>query len=184
MKKITATILSLALMGCAAVSCGGKDGDKAESRLLPKAADTCVSDFSKDVFSGNSDDMLACMYPDELVSGLKSSGLMDQLESAMKSGADGSFKSCSTSGEVKLSDKALQGAGTYFDAYAQMLNISAGPYKVTDGYKLKMTVVTTESGKDAPFDEDVIVVNVDGEGWKLIPMDEASLEAAADKGNG
>jgi len=181
MKRIIATVLSLALMGCATVSCSSKkDSDKAASRLLPAAADTCVSDFSENVFGGKSNEMLTCMYPDELVSGLKDSGLMDQLESAMKTGSTGSYKSCTTSGEVKLSDKAIQGAGAYFDAYAQMLKVSAGPYTVSDGYKLKMTVVTTENGKDESFDEDVIVVNVDGEGWKLIPMDEATLESAAD----
>ena len=181
MKRITATILSLALMGCAAVSCSSrKDSDKAASRLLPAEADTCISNFSEDVFGGKSEEMLSCMYPDALISGLKSSGLMDQLDSAMQMGTEGTYKSCTTSDEVKLSDKAIQGAGAYFDAYAQMLNVSAGPYTVSDGYKLKMTVVTTENGKDESFDEDVIVVNVDGEGWKLIPMDEATLEAAAD----
>ena len=40
--------------------------------------------------------------------------------------------------------------------------------------------VILAGGQGKRMKEDVIVVNVDGEGWKLIPMDEATLESAAD----
>ena len=180
MKKITATILSCILIGCTAVSCGSKKEENTASKVLPAEADSCIKDFVNNVFSGDGNGMLNCMYPHALISGLKSSGLTKQLYSALEMGVDGSLDKCTTSDEVKISEKAMKGAGVYFDSYTNMLKVSAPPYTVSDGYKLKMNVTVKSGSQKDSTSEDIIVVDVDGEGWKIIPMDEATLEAAAD----
>ena len=182
---MTALLLSFMVIGGTVVSCGKKgkgDGDTtaSESSILPADADKCIQDFSQGIFSGDGEATIFRMYPDAVVEGLDKSGMIDQFYSAIGSGAEGEMKKCSTADEVKISDKAMQGAAVYFDSYAQMLNVTAPIYKVSDGYNLNMTVTTTDDGKDDDFTENITVVCVDGEGWKIIPMAEADLEGVVD----
>jgi hypothetical protein len=139
-------------------------------------AEKVVKKFADATFGGDVEAMLSCLYPSDVVKSMKESGDMDDFAEAVGDPDElGELKDFSTSDCKKLDEKAFEGAQQYFTMYAQLMGAEAGDYKVTDGFSMKMKAKVEQDGETEDFDEDVIVVKLDGEGWMLLPMSEDDL---------
>lgn len=157
-----------------------KDSEGSSDKEINKEdqaeAEKVVKKFADATFGGDVEGMLSCLYPSDVVKSMKESGDMDDFAEAMGEPDElGKLTEFSTSDCKKLDEKAFESAQQYFTMYAQLMGTEAGDYKVTDGFSMKMKAKVEQDGKTEDFDEDVIVVMLDGEGWMLLPMSEDDL---------
>lgn len=157
-----------------------KDSEGSSDKEINKEdqaeAEKVVKKFAESTFGGDVEGMLSCLYPAAVVKSMKDSGDIDDFAAAVGDPDElGELKDFSTSDFKKLDEKAFEGAQQYFTLYAQLMGTEDVDYKVTDGYTMKMKAKVEHDGETEDFDEDVIVVMLDGEGWMLLPMGEEEL---------
>lgn len=190
MKKLIAFIMIGAALMCGAVSCGnGKKGgsEAAESVTddgCPQEAKELAKSFTGYVVNGDVDNTLSSMYPAELVEGLKSNGIAEEVAGVMGAGDHGTLKEVRVSSAAAISSEAVAGAEKYFNTYSQFLSASPKEYTVTEGFVVDTDTITDADGKEDVYSEQLTVVQVTGEGWKIIPMSESELVSMVNEGQG
>ena len=190
MKKIIAFIMIGAALMCGAVSCGNgkKAGSEAVESVVddgcPQEVKELAKSFTGYVVNGDVDNTLSSMYPAELVEGLKSNGIAEEVAGVMGAGDHGTLKEVKVSAAVPLSSDAAAGAEKYFNTYSQFLSSSPKEYTVTEGFVVDTDTITDVNGKEDVYSEQLTVVQVTGEGWKVIPMSESELVSMVKEGQG
>ena len=76
----------------------------------------------------------------------------------------------------ELSDEVLDAAEEYFDYQAYDYDVDIDDIEVSDGYEYKIEFEYKEDDEKDTITQNVCVVKVKGDGWKVITMDAEDLE--------
>ncbi|WP_019680314.1 hypothetical protein [Ruminococcus flavefaciens] len=161
----------------------GKDngGTPAEQTPELEAAKEVVKKYVESSLSADTTAMIECMYPKEVAESIKSSGMMDSMAGAMEEELkESKVEDLKLNGETVLSEKAVEGAGKYFESMSAVFGNKEVKCNIKSGYSIMMNAKETYKGKTEDISEPVCVVLVDGEGWKIVPIGEKELEEIAD----
>ena len=186
MKKLLSFIIIGGLLTCTAVSCGGSEKTGyaaiAEKATPAEQAEEAVRQYTVTTYNGDFDTNIELTYPKDMIPPMKEAGTFDALQETLTNIKETTkLKKMSISDETELSEQALRGAGLYFNSVCSLLDLEKVDYNITAGYTMKTQKKIKYNGKTSNKEAQLSAVLIEGDGWKVITMDEAELADTAEK---
>jgi hypothetical protein len=125
--------------------------------------------------------MLSCFYPQDIVDGIKKSGVLDDFSDLMEKSdepAEDLVKNCVITEAKKMDEAGLKGSRNYFRAVEE--NIEAVKiHDVKEGYFLKAEYTCTDESDGT--EESISVAMLDSGEWVIMPLNEEDLAEFAER---
>ena len=178
MKKFAALFLSCLMTASVFTACGDSDGGGSNSskheKIVEKWADAAIT-------PKGAEDYFTCTFPDEYIDTLKDKGewdnmvqdYNDDIQADLDNGYSYKIDEVKMGGEL-TEDELKSAEGFFFDLYDAETTVKAGFW-----YDVKAT--RTKDGDDDTQAQEVAAVELENDGWKIIPFDHDSLSYYSDK---
>ena len=129
-----------------------------------------VKIFSEAVYEDDAETMAKSMYPPKMLEAMKKCGEYDSFVESVVDGETSTLSSVEIKFCVKLKENEIELAKSYLNYYAKQYGLTDTEYNVTAGYSF-MADATSRAGKVIKSSgTSLIVVNIENEGWKIIPV--------------
>lgn len=164
-----------------------KKGAPAENTPELREAKDCVKKYIDSTLGSDPDVLFGLSYPRETIDFLKSSGKWEALAGSYASinsegGEDNKIEDVEISDETVLGENAIKGAGSYFESMHSIFGGEDVKFNVKSGYSMTLKAKITYAGETIDSSENVSAVYLEGDGWKVIPMEVEYLESMASFG--
>lgn len=188
MKKLICAAAA-AIIAAGSTSCGtNRKNDKTHQPYESVICDYCIA-----MTKADPDALLDCMLPKEAVSAAKAAPDHDAVYDSGKKGLtavqQGWVKSCGANpvmsleevkSSEKLDDTQLHAAESYLISASAEYGVKDLSPKITEGYETVLSLVITGAEYETTMENTCCMVNIDGDGWKIITSDADTLSNNAD----
>ncbi|MBR0511135.1 MAG: hypothetical protein IJJ81_01000 [Ruminococcus sp.] len=138
---------------------------------MDKEAKKVVNVFVQAVCDDDAEAMAKAMYPEKMLEGMKACGEYDEFAQSVTDGETDKLDRVDVMFCVKMKENENALAESYMNYYAKEYGLSDTEYKVSEGYSFTASMHTTHNdGTKALGGEALLIVNIEGEGWKILPM--------------
>ena len=137
---------------------------------MDEEAKKVAKSFSEAVYEDDAETMAKAMYPPKMLEAMKKCGEYDSFVESVVDGETSTLSSVEIKFCVKLKENEIELAKSYLNYYAKQYGLTDTEYNVTAGYSF-MADATSRAGKVIKSaGTSLIVVNIENEGWKIIPV--------------
>jgi len=188
MKKIVSAIVAAAL-AAGTFSCG--TGRKSEAKHKPYEA--AINNYCTAMTNADPDALMDCMLPAEAAAAAKADPNHDKAyEDGKKSLSvvrEGWVNNCGNDpvlslGEIKsseeLTEQQLRNAEAFLAAAAAEYGVKDLSPHISEGYEAVLTINITGADYETSMENTCCMVNIDGDGWKIITANADSFDTNAD----
>ena len=138
---------------------------------MDEDAKKVVNEFVKAVCNDDAEAMAKAMYPEKMLEGMKACGEYDEFADSVTDGETDKLDRVDVTFCVKMKENENALAQSYMNYYAKEYGLSDTEYKVSEGYSFTASQhLTYNDGTKALNGESLLIVNIEGEGWKILPM--------------
>ena len=147
-----------------------------------KAAEETAKNFITALFTGETAEKISFTYPEALCKAITEAGGEKNFKQADISGSE--LKEFHITGCSRLApDTGYKLVEEFYRKNAEIYGISSADYTVTDGYCAEIYFTVIANGEKDSDTEEIILVNIKGEGWKVIPFSINTLKDQLDAMN-
>ena len=133
-------------------------------------AKSVVTQFAKAMCSVDAEAMAETMYPPKMLEGMKACGEYDKFAESVTSDDKYTFAGVDVKSCAKMKEKELALAQSYMNYFAKEYGLGGNEYRVTDGYSFVAELHTDDENGSVLDAESLLIVNIENEGWKIIPI--------------
>ncbi|NLT08442.1 MAG: hypothetical protein GXY08_02945 [Ruminococcus sp.] len=176
MKKIVSAIAAAAL-AAVTFSCG--TGRKSEVKHMPYEA--AINNYCTAMTKADPDALMECTLPAEAASAAKADPdhgkAYEDGKKSLSAVREGWVKNCGNDpvmslGEIKssveLTEPQIRGAEAYLAAAAAEYGVKDLSPHISEGYEAVLTLNITGADYETSMENTCCMVNIDGDGWKII----------------
>lgn len=138
-------------------------------------AKAVVKQFVEAAYGHDAEAAVAAMYPPEMAEAMKSTEDYDDLVDSISDDETSPLTKLDIKFCVRMKADETALAESYMNYYAKEYGLGDNKYKVTEGYSFSADMESrTEDGVSSDM-EQLIIVNIENEGWKIIPISLSDL---------
>lgn len=180
----TAAVTTAAKQESTVTAAAEESGEKEKVELkadIPEEVGEAVRTYLNCAANVDTAGMLSCFYPEDIVDGIKESGVLDSFSALLEERdepAEDLVKKCVITEAKKMDATGLGGARNYFRAVEENIG-SDRTHDVKEGYFLKAEYTCSDESDGT--EESISVALLDSGEWVIMPLDEEDLAEFAKK---